>query len=374
MRSILNRGEGDRGQILALFAFGAVALILVIGLVIDGGTAMVNRRDGQNAADTASMAATKSLADFYIAPTPLAMYPADNHPYQKIIDSMGENNCPSGGGSICSWTARYVGQRQADGTFLDLGQVFPSDVVPPGYPSGAPATKALGIKVDVTRTPSTYFLGIVDQGTWTVNTTATAITTSLSAPGVGDLLPIAFVNDNPAPLVNGDQYPLTSGKDGPGNFGWLSWTGSNDPGTLANSICQPDSPGMTLPSEYPGDPGKSNSSGVRACLDFWEDSGDIVLIPIVCKAGTGDPPPGANCVPGTPQTQTCHTGGNGNNFTYCIHSIGAFQLINHAQPAVDQINAIFVGTIPWSVGDTYGGGSTAQPPASGQTYSIGLVQ
>ena len=82
---------------------------------------------------------------------------------------------------------------------------------------------------------------------------------------------------------------------------------------------------------------------MRACLQQWVDNGETVLIPIVLK--TNDP---AN-------TPGCSTGGNGNNFTYCIVGIAAFVLTGFTQPAVDEISGRFVGTMPYSIGSTVPG-------------------
>ena len=45
----------------------------------------------------------------------------------------------------------------------------------------------------------------------------------------------------------------------------------------------------------------------------------------------------------------CDTGGNGNGFSYCVVAIAAFVITGYTQPAVDQINGRFIGTIPYSV-------------------------
>ena len=64
----------------------------------------------------------------------------------------------------------------------------------------------------------------------------------------------------PTTMSEGSIYALTSGSNGPGNFGWVSWDGSNSAGSLATSLCTPDNPPFALPFEFPGDPGKTNAS------------------------------------------------------------------------------------------------------------------
>ncbi|HEY3523900.1 MAG TPA: Tad domain-containing protein [Candidatus Limnocylindrales bacterium] len=58
-RQALRRGPGQRqrGQVLVIFTIAAVAIIAMVGLVIDGGWTFVQRRDQQNVADSAAMAA-----------------------------------------------------------------------------------------------------------------------------------------------------------------------------------------------------------------------------------------------------------------------------------------------------------------------------
>jgi hypothetical protein len=346
----------ENGQILAIFAGALVVLILFAGLVIDGGNVFVTRRDSQDSADIGSMAGTKRLADYYVKSQ---TFTSTNNVYTAVSTRMIQNNCSNAVGSICTWTARYVGPRTGS-SFQDLGAVTSADVAPPGAAGGQ---KALGVKVNVTKTPSTYLLGVMGQSTWTVNTDATSITGQpTGAPG-GQLLPIAMVS--PTTMSEGSIYALTSGSNGPGNFGWVSWDGSNNAGSLATSLCTPDNPPFTLPFEFPGDPGKTNASSVRACLQQWVDNEQIVLIPIV-EANNDDPG----------NTNGCDTGGTGNNFKYCVIAIAAFVITGYTQPAVDQINGRFIGTIPYSVnGNSNVPGAISQPPVVGSNfYYLGLAQ
>ena len=357
----------EEGQILALFAGAAVLLILFTGLVIDGGNVFLHRRDSQNSADLGAMAGTKRLADYYVLPTGTAgkAFTSTNNIYTIIETRMGQNDCPTGNGSNCSWTARYVGPRSGSG-FVDLGPVSALDTAPPGAISG---TKALGVTVNVTKVPRTYLLGIIGQSTWTVNTVATAITGKLPGATARQLLPIGLTEMPELGVKEGNIYSLTSGSDGPGNFGWVSWDGSNDPNQLATDLCTPNNPAFELPYQFLGDPGKSNAIDVRDCLKHWVDSQQIVLIPVVLKTNDSvadaDPP--------------CSTGSQGDKFHYCVIAIAAFRITGYAQPAVDQINGQFMGTVPYSMGtspDTsvVPGPITAPPDENSTLYALGLAQ
>jgi Flp pilus assembly protein TadG len=58
-----SRSDKPRGQILALFALSATVLILGVGLVVDGGNALTQRRASQNAADFGALAGARIIAE-----------------------------------------------------------------------------------------------------------------------------------------------------------------------------------------------------------------------------------------------------------------------------------------------------------------------
>ncbi len=322
-----DRRRGTQGQILALFVGGMILIFLVAGLVIDGGTAFLNRRDAQNSADVAAMAGAKQLADYRLKKPSLGVY-------DTIAKSVAANGCGTG----CTWTARYVGARSG-ALFRDLGPVG----------AGTPPGGALGVKVDVTRRPNTYFLGVVGQGTWTIDTTATAVSGLPDGAPASELLPIAIWELSE--FKTGTLYALTNGKNAAGNFGWLAWSGSNDSKSLAGSICTPNNPSFKLSAWFPADPGKSNSSAVRDCLRERVDSKQPVLIPIVDRER-----------------------GDGENTEYRIVAIAAFTITSFSQPAVDQINGRFEGTLPYSQGASVSSRIVAPPSPDHPFYYIGLSQ
>lgn len=341
----------EGGQILVLFTLALVVLILITGLVVDGGNAFLSRRDSQNSADLGALAGTKRLADYYVHSQ--AFTTSDNA-YTAIATRMTQNGCTVA--NNCTWTATYLGPRQGS-TFQVLGAVGPTDTVVPGTVAG---TKAMGVKVDATRITSTYFLGVIGQSNWTVKTTASAESGQPAGAPAGQILPIALVS--PPTMTEGNIYSLTSGSNGPGNFGWLSWTGANSAGSLATSLCTPNNPAFALPALFAGDPGTTNAIDVRTCLQQWVANQQTVLIPIVLASNDPNAPAG------------CSTGGNGNNFHYCVTGLAAFVITSYSQPAVDQINGRFVQVMPYSTGDSVPGGLTGPPAANSQFYFLGLTQ
>ena len=317
------RGDRSNGQIVAVFAGGLFVLFLIAGLVIDAGSAFFNRRDAQNTADIASMAGSKRLADIHLGrPGPTV--------YDVIAASAATNGC----NTACTWAAHYVGARRGP-------NFSPGDPVKPG--GGAPGD-ALGVTVEVTRHPRTYFLGVIGQTSWTVQTNATAVNGTAAWAPANAVLPIALWE--PPPYQTGRIYTLTSGSAAPGNFGWLSWSGSS----LASSICTPNNPLFRFPTTFTGDPGKTTSQAVRDCLRPWV--GRVGLVPIV-DAVVDD---GEGVV------------------RYHVAKVAAFTITGFAEPAVDQISGRFEGTLPYSAGAGLPGGVSSPPTLDDPFYYIGLAQ
>ena len=329
--------ESQRGQVLVIVSGGAIALVLILGLVLDVGVAVFNRRDGQNVSDIMSLAGAKFIADVHQGKT--QPDPAVTSTWTALEKSALANDCAAAGGVPCTWTAQFVGG-SATGP-VDIGTVTAASTVP---------SNALGVRVSIKREPRTFVINVIGMGKWDVNVEATAIAERPTTAPASNLLPIAFNGDPTTPYQPGQVYDLTDGKDIPGGFGWLSWDGSNSAGALATSLCTPNNPSFFLPSTFPADPGKTNSSSVRACLDGWIASGQTVLIPMYDIVT-----------------------GNGNNATYRVIGVAAFVLTARDQPAVDNIRGYFVEIYPYT--NPVPGGAGSQPPTADDTmFFMGLVR
>ena len=94
------------------------------------------------------------------------------------------------------------------------------------------------------------------------------------------------------------------------------------------------------------------------------------------RAGRADPDRAKRPTTIRATPTSCDTGGNGNGFSYCVIAIAAFVITGYTQPAVDQINGRFIGTIPYSVnGNSNVPGAVTQPPTTGSNfYYLGLAQ
>ena len=358
----------ERGQILVIVAGGLIGLLAIAALVLEGGTLILNRRDGQNASDLGALAGARTVKLNY---TDGGRTQADV--YQSVEDNLDTNNCGVTGSAPCVWEARFVGPALADlGAVTNTSSVLPAN--------------ALGVRVGVTRSPGALLGRVIGIQSWDVSTEATAVSAKPPMVPGGTMLPIAMCGfgtigntqceaangSNAIDFQKGQIYDLTDGKDAPGGFGWLTWTGSNSAPTLEASVCTPDNPPFTLdgltdpygdwlkggvlgtnPADgetwFPAGNGKMNSSGMRTCLDKWINS--TVLIPIY---------------------DTLSSKPNGDNLAYHLVGIAAFVLTAREQPAVDQIQGYFVEYYP--LNSVPGGIGWTPPSPDDISTPIGLVK
>ena len=144
------QGDGQRGQVLALFAICLVAIVAMTGLVIDGGMTFTQRRDQQNVADAAAMAGAYAFA---------------NTSNAGAAVTQGMNTAAANG---------YT--HGVDGTLVNV-QVSVSNGL---------AT----VTANVTKPHRNYFSGIVGFGSWDVSASARAIA-GLPNAAIG-AMPILF--------------------------------------------------------------------------------------------------------------------------------------------------------------------------------------
>lgn len=172
----------ERGQMLVIFAMALVAVIGMVGLIIDGGDTFLQRRDQQNVADAAAMAAGYAFVNG-LSPTTTA---------QSIAAANG-----------------YVDGQ--DGTTVTV--------------SMGPGT----ITVDVSRPHRNYFSGLLGFAAWGVSTTATV---GAGVPnGAYGAMPLIFneeafddpTNKNPNSPKSFDE-PGTGTEDVPQTNETFNWT------------------------------------------------------------------------------------------------------------------------------------------------------
>ena len=166
-----------RGQVVVMFGLGLVVILLIVGLVVDGGKAFFERRSGQNDADVAALAGTKVVADGYT----LTGGATRGMAYAEIQRSIIANGCLAGGTEPCTWSASFVGQGQR-----------PIGPVNAGDSAGFTGSGILGVRVDVRRSPRTYFLGLIGRSSWVVETSATALAAKPDKAPASQVLPIGL--------------------------------------------------------------------------------------------------------------------------------------------------------------------------------------
>ncbi|MCI0575506.1 MAG: tandem-95 repeat protein [Chloroflexi bacterium] len=198
--------------------------------------------------------------------------------------------------------------------------------------SGAVATNPDGA---LTYTPQPGFIGL-DTFTYTVedgqggSDTATVTVTVTPAAGACELYPIALQAGLLAGANPGDVLADILNGEGPGNFGWLTWTGDNSVSALVASLVPPGNSHTYLNPNDPGDhlvslddwvegkPGLSNAQPVRDALDA------LILREII--------------VPVWDVTQ-----GAGANATYHVVAFARVRLLSYHLPGQDRITVQFLG-------------------------------
>lgn len=184
------RREQEGGQIIVLFALAMIAIIAMVGLVLDGGSAFSQRRGEQSAADLAALAAANSI-----------LLNGD----EAIATGVARTT-----------TAENGFTHGVDGTAVSVSF---------DYTAGAT------VKVDVSALHRNNFVSIVGMPTWTVTTTASAKT------GIPDGAiaagPIIFSIDAfgadglPRPEYADPLNPMGFGEtngDAPVSAGDIAWT------------------------------------------------------------------------------------------------------------------------------------------------------
>jgi Flp pilus assembly protein TadG len=185
------RREREGGQIIVLFALAMIAIIAMVGLVLDGGSAFSQRRGEQSAADLAALAAANSIL----------INGDEAEATAHARTTAAENGYTHGvGGTVV--TASY------------------------NYSSGAQVT------VDISAIHRNNFVAIVGMPTWNVGVTATA-KTGTGPNGATKAGPMIFSIDAfgpggfPDPQYTDPLNPYPFGEtnnDAPETAGDFAWT------------------------------------------------------------------------------------------------------------------------------------------------------
>ena len=298
--------SSERGQVLVIVGVGLLAMVAMVGLVIDAGHAWGQQRDSQNASDSAAEAGAAMLAQnlpFLAAGDPVPNKNGDVA--EAVMDSVFANDVQID----VAWYTDFDGDRVGAGPLIGPGAM--ADTADPPLDSD-------GVEVTSFKEFDTFVAGMFGMGQWTTQTRATAIAGYPDAISQG-VLPVTFPltittctnNNNVLEDPNALQwrpdttYIVPLCQNGPGNVGWLDWDPppTSDPDTcpgngnpeLECSILNSDNPTIRTPEwYYVASTGNINTGYIEDALNTYADDPDdeIVIIPIF-DATCSDEPLGA---------------------------------------------------------------------------------
>jgi Flp pilus assembly protein TadG len=208
--------SGERGQVLIIFVIAVFAIIGMVGLVLDGGSAYAQRRDEQNVADIASVAGATAY-----------------------LNTVGGSSAKSAAATAAAH-ALAVANGYAHGT---------NGVSVNVQVSNSPL--AATVKVDITKSHRNNFAAIMGMPTWAVSVTATALS-SENPNAANGVMPLLF-NEEAFPGAICDeevggcvpevyQEPGSGNEDVPQDATQFNWTifctagGSSDCNADTNGV------------------------------------------------------------------------------------------------------------------------------------------
>ena len=205
----------ERGQVLIISAFAIVVMLMITGLILDGGFGLAQRRVAQNGADLAALAGARVIASFVSGDTTNG---TDANVVASINTTVGGNNLPA-----VSYGApdgpRYVDIEGNQLAYVGTGAI----------PAGT-----AGVTVKTTKAWKPFFAGLFGVSQWSTQADATARGGyRAGGPPPGSILPIGVSEETytsanicPAgtPTASCTEVNLTEGElNIPGGFGWLKF-------------------------------------------------------------------------------------------------------------------------------------------------------
>lgn len=336
-----NSSHSERGQVLVIVAAGLLAIVAMVGLVIDGGFAWGRQRDTQNGADAVAKAGAVVLAQNVAGVSPAK---TDTDVMNSVTGAGGANNIAT----LDAYYTNITGQMLTTTGALAADEASAAQVGNGVIPAGA-----AGVRARAEDQFETFLARVIGITTLTTTADATAVAGFLTGTCEADagcvVLPITFpvnvlgcdgsndpdfvtVGDPPnkilwdAPSDEALSIPLC--KSGAGNVGWLDWTPTSGtdgcPGTgtaeLACVIENPTNPYLKWPGWYKiAGTGNINAPQVENAVQDYD--GEVVLIPqfdITC----GDTPSG----PGVTDCPEDKVGKGGANQWYHLAGMSSLRL------------------------------------------------
>jgi Flp pilus assembly protein TadG len=318
--------HGERGQMVVIFAGALVAIVLLVGLVVDGGYAFAQRRDAQNAADFAALAGARIIAEKVGGDTTNG---TDANVQAAITAGIAAN------GAVALTFGAPAGPQYVDSN----GAITPSAGSAASYVgNGTIPAAAVGVKVNSSRSWKPFFLGVIGVSNWTASANATAKGGYAAGGPGGNLFPagisLAFFQTYPfcAGAVSSDPtskcYPqqLTPGNlNVPGGFGWLKFgcsgygLGQDPPANIGG--CGNDSPFLKTEIGPPSESyGCCTKTGLGGLDRIGSLPGNKVDVSTSCDYYITNP----NITVTVPVWDTA--GGTGQNAWYHIIGFAGFQI------------------------------------------------
>ncbi len=194
-----HRAVREGGQILVLFALSLVAIVAMVGLILDGGGAFAQRRSEQNASDVAALAAANDL----------------------IVNE---------GSAHWDATARTIARQNGYEDGVNGASVTVTCVNCPGQTLNN-AVAGVQVTVNITAPHANNFAGVVGMSTWNVSTTATSKTGwPDTAHGPGPFIVSVTAFDNGQPKVCTSEanqcdllHPVNDTPANPTEFSWTDF-------------------------------------------------------------------------------------------------------------------------------------------------------
>lgn len=152
----------DNAQILVIFGLASVALVALLGLVVDGGNIYVQRRAAQTAADAAALVGVRDLRNI-TSSTALTPFVTDITHYASV------NAFGIAPGVPCAYFVGTGGNALASGGIVNDGSLPACPVLASSIP-----VAASGVHVDTSITFATYVAGMFNINSVTAAGHATA--------------------------------------------------------------------------------------------------------------------------------------------------------------------------------------------------------
>ncbi len=340
MRTV--KPDRANGQSLVLIALMLVSMLAFLGLVIDGGRVLANRRNSQDASDAAAFAGVRQLV----------LRPTDSVTVeQSIWNTITTVEAANGITSTTDIVASFIDQ-----SGNDICQINQNCLGVPVTP-----TLATGIRVTSTLRLQPYFISLV-VGNAVIPIQSVAAVQS-GTPSVGsDLMPVSVPWPCPPYTPEtasectyfsfGTPFALQGGKTQPGGFQWLDFQcGTQNPGqAIPNYLTRAWTSGDVLadksdkyynpshPTDWNVDPppppspspwvcgssGFQPNSQVQNALDCWLNLGSGCW---GAKYGPWGPQPSENKWDVVIFDQSNGLGGT--NAMFHVVMIGRFQLLGY---------------------------------------------